>query len=395
MLKRLALLCLLLVATGVEAQDKTANKYGKGIVNFVAGDSSYSVKFNIRMQQLFVAQTTLDGELNQGDVTTNFFTRRSRLKFGGFAFNPKITYKLEIGLSNRDFGGANTSTNNADKMILDAVVKWNFYKNFSFWVGQTKLPGNIERVISSQQLQFVDRSQLNSRFNIDRDQGVQLRHHFNAGTMLIREIVSVSQGEGRNIVNGNRNGFDYTGRIEVLPFGKFTKKGDYSASDLQREVSPKLLVGLTYDFNDGAQNQRGQLGREMLTPTDLHTVFADLMFKYNGVSLMAEYANKKADGTPLVYDDNNVLNNSYYTGSALNVQLGYLFQNNVELAGRITTVDPEDVTGRTDYNQYTFGVSKYVSGHNLKIQSDITLTSENGLSTDDDLMFRLQVELAL
>jgi len=395
MLKKLALYSLLLVTYSVSAQDITANKYGKGLLNFTAGDSSYSVKFNIRMQQLFVAQATLDGELNQGDVTSNFFTRRARLKFGGFAFNPKVTYKIEIGLSNRDFGGANASTNNADRMILDAVVKWNFYKNFSLWLGQTKLPGNIERVISSQQLQFVDRSQLNSRFNIDRDQGVQLRHHFKAGKMMVREIVSVSQGEGRNIVNGNRNGFDYTGRLELLPFGTFTKKGDYFGSDLQREVSPKLLIGLTYDFNDGAQNQRGQLGSAMLTPADLHTVFADMMFKYNGVSVMAEYANKKTTGTPLVFDDNNVLNNSYYTGSALNVQLGYLFQNNVELAGRITTVDPEDVTARTDFNQYTLGISKYVSGHNLKIQSDITLTSENGLSTDDDLMFRLQVELAL
>jgi phosphate-selective porin OprO/OprP len=395
MLKKLALYSLLLFTYSVSAQDITANKYGKGLLNFTAGDSSYSVKFNIRMQQLFVAQTTLDGELNQGDVSTNFLTRRARLKFGGFAFNPKVTYKIEIGLSNRDFGGANAATNNADKMILDAVVKWNFYKNFSLWVGQTKLPGNIERVISSQQLQFVDRSQLNARFNIDRDQGVQLRHHFKAGKMLVREIVSVSQGEGRNIVNGNRNGFDYTGRLELLPFGAFTKKGDYSGSDLQREVSPKLLIGLTYDFNDGAQNQRGQLGSTMLTPADLHTIFADMMFKYNSMSIMAEYANKKADGTPLVFDNNNVLNNSYYTGSALNVQLGYLFQNNVELAGRVTTVDPEDVTGRTDYNQYTLGISKYVSGHNLKIQSDITLTSENGLETDDDLMFRLQVELAL
>lgn len=395
MFKRIGLLCLMLVATSIYAQDKTANKYGKGLLNFVAKDSSYSVKFNIRMQQLFVAQTTLSGELNQGDVTTNFFTRRARLKFGGFAFNPKITYKLEIGLSNRDFGGANASTNNADKMILDAVVKWNFYKNFSLWLGQTKLPGNIERVISSQQLQFVDRSQLNSRFNIDRDQGIQLRHHFTIGNTLIREIASVSQGEGRNIVNGNRNGFDYTGRLELLPFGAFTKKGDYSASDLQREATPKLLIAATYDFNDGAQNQRGQLGREMLTPAKLHTIFADLAFKYNGISVMAEYANKKAEDTPLVYDANNNIDDAFYTGSAINAQLGYLFKNNVELAGRITSVNPEDITERTDYNQYTLGVSKYVSGHNLKIQSDVTLTSENGLGTDDDFMFRLQVELAL
>lgn len=395
MLKKLALYSLLLVTCSVSGQDITANKYGKGLLNFTAADSSYSVKFNIRMQQLFVAQTTLDSELNQGDVSTNFLTRRARLKFGGFAFNPKVTYKMEIGLSNRDIGGANAATNNADKMILDAVVKWNFYKNFSLWVGQTKLPGNRERVISSQQLQFVDRSQLNSRFNIDRDQGVQLHHHFKAGEMVIREAVSISQGEGRNVVNGNVNGFDYTGRLEFLPMGNFTKNGDYSGSDLQREVSPKLAIGVTYDFNDGAQHQRGQLGSDMLTPADLHAVFADMMFKYNGVSIMGEYVSKKADGTPLVFDNTNTLSGAYYTGSAVNFQLGYLFRNNFEIAGRATTVNPEDITGRTDYNQFTLGVSKYISGHNLKIQSDVTLTGESGTGTDDDLMFRLQVELAL
>ena len=56
---------------------------------------------------------------------------------------------------------------------------WNFHENFELWVGQTKLPGNRERVISSANLQQVDRSLLNSRFNIDRDFGFQLRHHFN------------------------------------------------------------------------------------------------------------------------------------------------------------------------------------------------------------------------
>ena len=37
--------------------------------------------------------------------------------------------------------------------ILDAYLKWNFYKNFEIWAGQTKLRGNRERVISSQNLQ--------------------------------------------------------------------------------------------------------------------------------------------------------------------------------------------------------------------------------------------------
>ena len=198
----------------------------------------------------------LDGDFEKAE--SSFLVRRARLKFGGFAFSPKLTYKLELGLSNRDIGGASEYTNNAPRYILDAVVKWNFYKNFSLWAGQTKLPGNRERVISSGNLQFVDRSKLNSNFNIDRDMGLQIRHHFNlSDKFLVRDMFSISQGEGRNVTTGNLGGHQYTARVEILPFGKFTGKGDYSGSDLKREQTPKFSLGATYNFNDKAVKDKG------------------------------------------------------------------------------------------------------------------------------------------
>ena len=130
---------------------------------------------------------------------------------------------------------------------------WNFAPDWELWVGQTKLPGNIERVVSSGNLQFVDRSILNSRFNIDRDVGLQLRHKDKLGkNFVIREKIALSQGEGRNVTEGNQGGLQYTGRIELLPFGEFTSKGDYSSSDLKREPTPKLMVSATYDHNNNA-----------------------------------------------------------------------------------------------------------------------------------------------
>ena len=86
-------------------------------------------------------------------------------------------------------------------------MKWNFSGNFVLWAGQTKLAGNRERVVSSGDLQMVDRSLLNSRFNIDRDIGLQLRHHFNlTDTFIVKEVFSISQGEGRNVTTGNLGG---------------------------------------------------------------------------------------------------------------------------------------------------------------------------------------------
>jgi hypothetical protein len=187
------------------------------------------MKFAARMQ-LLATSNWENGVENQ----TNFLIRRARLKFDGYAFSPKLEYKIELGLSNSDISGASEYTNNAPRYILDAVIKWNFYKNFELWFGQTKLPGNRERVISSGDLQMVDRSLLNNCFNIDRDVGFQLRHHINlSNQFIVKEIFSFSQGEGRNVTTGNLGGHQYTGRIELLPFGDFNSKGDYFGSDLK------------------------------------------------------------------------------------------------------------------------------------------------------------------
>jgi len=169
------------------------------------------------------------------------------------------------------------------------------------WAGQTKLPGNRERVISSANLQLVDRSLLNASFNIDRDLGIQLRHHINiTDKFIVREIISISQGEGRNVVTGNIGGYQYTGRIEFLPFGKFKNNGDYIGSSLERESKPKLAVGISYDFNNNAVRNKSNRGTYMVNDvgffeTNINTLFVDAMLKYKGFSFMAEYSNRDAD----------------------------------------------------------------------------------------------------
>ncbi|MDA7787369.1 OprO/OprP family phosphate-selective porin, partial [bacterium] len=242
---------LLTIAVNVFAQEVVNNSFGNGFYNVIAADSSYSMKLAARMQSLYITDWDLDESDGLHNGNSQFLIRRARLKFGGFVLNPKVKYKIELGLSNKDLGKVDDRNNEAPKMILDAVVKWNFYKNFTLWAGQTKLPGNRERVISSANLQLVDRSLVNKRFNIDRDMGIQLRHHFKLGkNFIVQESIAMSQGEGRNVVQDNLGGYQWTGRIEVLPFGTFLGKGDYTGGALKRELSPKLAVGITYDRNN-------------------------------------------------------------------------------------------------------------------------------------------------
>ena len=382
--------------TSLNAQDHTKNKFGKGI-QIVAIDSSFSMKFSTRFQTLYQGQYDLTSD--QWD--DQMLIRRARLKFDGFVYNPAITYKVELGISNRDTGGGDIDeAGNTARIILDAVVKWKASKNWSIWFGQTKLPGNRERVVSSQKLQFVDRSLLNSRFNIDRDIGVQFRHTNKLGKIGVMEkMLSISMGEGRDIISNNTGGYDFTYRLEYLPFGKFESDGDYFGSDLKRESSPKLAFGLTYDVNKNAARQRGQLGSFVQDSngnqfaTDLSTIFFDAMFKYNGFSMMAEYADKSAsDDVFATLTGGSTI--KYVTGDAINVQAGYLLKSNSELAIRYTSVKPDDLTfsGLREEKHYTLGFSKYIVGHSLKVQSDLSYLDRTG--TSNRWVYRFQVEVS-
>ena len=390
------LLLVLLLVMRVQSQEKAKITFGKGLINFMAQDSSFSVKFAPRIQFLTTSLWNYDNGSDR--AATNFMIRRARLKFNGFAFSPRLQYKIEIGLSNRDISGISEFTKNAPRVLMDAVIKWNFYKNFVLWAGQTKLPGNVERVISSANLQLVDRSMLNAYFNIDRDIGFQLRHHFYlTERFLIREIFSLSQGEGRNVVTGNLGGLQYTGRLEFLPFGAFKSKGDYKGSDLKREQTPKLSVGVTYDFNKDAVRNLSNRGLYMLTDngfyqTDISTLFIDTMFKYRGFSFMGEFSGRKAKDPVARNEDGSETGVVVQVGNALNLQGGYLFKSNWEIAGRYTAVNlDKNITGKGANKQYTLGLSKFIVGHKLKVQTDLSYQTIDGMSKG--LLYRLQFDL--
>jgi len=386
------------IGLSLQAQEISDIKFGNGMINFIAKDSSFSVKFAPRIQSRYQSEWSYyEEDYDPADV--NFSVRRARLKFDGFAFSPKLKYKIELGLSNRDISGASAYNRNTPRYILDAVVIWNFHENFELWAGQTKLPGNIERVVSSANLQLIDRSLLNSKFNIDRDMGIQLRHKSRlGGNWIIKEKFSISQGEGRNITEGNIGGLQYTSRLELLPFGEFSSKGNYSQGDLKREKSIKAMFGFTHDINKNAVKSRSNMGSYMiqssggLFETDITTIFLDGVIKYNGFALTGEYANRDADQIEALEEDGRTKTGTVVgAGSASNIQGSYLFKSNFEITARYTNINFKEITRLSDLKQITFGVSKYVVGHSLKIQADISLLNANRIN--DNVLFRTGFDL--
>lgn len=380
-------LVLVIVFCSTSLKSQNVNTLGEGIV-FEPDDSSYSVKLGMRFQSLYIGEWNL----NSNVYSDQALVRRARLKLDGYIYSKKFTYKVQLGLSNRDTrnssSGGLTQNSNTANIMLDAVIKYNPVADFEIWFGQTTLPGNRERLISSQNVQFVDRSLLNSSFNLDRDVGIQLRNKSSFGKAIFKQMMAITIGEGRDITSKNPGGYSYTGRVELLPFGSFTGKGDYTGPDLAREEDVKLSIGASYDFNDDAVRSRGHTGNFIFTnggeliKNDLHTFLADVMIKYQGFSFHSEFANRKAEK-----------DTGFGVGSAFMGSVGYVFGKGFGIAGRYASLKKDDTfSSLPEHSEKTVALSKYISGHNLKIQASAGYLDY--LSVDDILRLQIHMEIA-
>ncbi len=366
--------------------------FDKGI-GFQAPNNLFALTFGFRMQNR-ISYTSAETDIfGFGNIQARI--RRMRLKFDGYVFDPKIAYKLELGFENSSIDFEDASVPN---VLLDAVVIYNPNENWAFLFGQTKLPGNRQRVISSGSLEMVDRTLTNARFTIDRDFGIQIHYTNNKNKFVYALKGAISSGEGRNFLTTD-NGLAYTGRLELLPFGKFKNKGDYIEGDLEREPSPKVSFGFTAHANQNAIRQRGQTGGLLYESRDLTSYMADFIFKYNGWSVTSEYLTRSTDD-PLTYDEEGDLR-FVYVGRSGFIKGSYLLKRNWGIISSITWLSPsKDISEFTDeIDEYAFGVSKYIKGHKLKIQADIAFEDRHNnyfnQIINDNWQVRFQVELGI
>jgi hypothetical protein len=174
-------------------------------LGFTAIDSLFQMNIGFGVQSRI-------GYSKEGDASgvVEGETRRMRLKLDGFVYNPKFGYKVEFGFSARDIG--TVVVGNSGNIILDGVLFYRPTKKWTIGFGQTKLPGNNQRVVSSGSLEFTDRTINNSKFNIDRDFGLFLdysKEKTNAFSFSLKG--ALTKGEGRNWVKTEDDGIALTG----------------------------------------------------------------------------------------------------------------------------------------------------------------------------------------
>ncbi|WP_066633489.1 porin family protein [Labilibacter marinus] len=388
-MKRIVLLSALmglLCISPIMAQTQTdvSAKVGKGI-QLKTGDDLFYLKLRTRIQTrwdfnnyLSSAYTDNDGMYHpdpEAYSENKAWVKRARLKFDGYFLNKNLSYKIEYDLA----GG----------YVRDALVKYKM-NNVQVWFGQGKLPGNRERVVSSSNMQMVDRSIFNKYYTLDRDAGAQLHHNFKIGNMIVYDRWAVTSGNGiKN--NVEAPGVSLTGKLEVLPLGEFTSKGLYKSADLAREETAKIAFAGYVNYNAKSYKDRGQVGNVMDSEADLLNIGGDFLLKYRGYSLMVEAGTRSVtDDNEIVLDEEGNAIDAFYTGYGANFQTGYLFKNNLELTGRYSFTKPNNTDFHTETTDYTLGLSRYIIGHNFKLQADFTFRDKVG--SQDQFMSRLQME---
>ena len=382
------------------AQDALIYPKPEGIY-FYAKDSTTRVHFGARLQSR-IDVSSLYGE-GYSPSEVQFRLRRLRLKAAGTVVDPRLSFKLELGFSSNDL---RESLDNTANILYDAYIQYDLYPNLSLSFGQFKLPGNRQRVISSQALALVDRSLLNSEYNLDRDVGLLLEYKQSLGRLGFRYYGAVTNGEGRNILtsaqklNEEELNLAFTQRIELLPFGWFEDGGDYFEGDLLHEETPKLSIGVGYAYNNDAIRERGQRGRLLFENRDINSFISDFIFKYQGWSLMGEYINTYTDSPITTFisaeeEESSAVN----AGSGYMLQTGYVWPSLWGLNARYSSTSPDPVVA-TYYQPATellVGISKYIRGHRIKIQSDVGYLTDQSLTEERQKywQWRVQMELAL
>lgn len=377
--KKLLIVLSILSSTALMAQQRKAiqvfTKNQKGI-ELVAADSLFSCQFQFRMQNRLGYESVSESDLTP--ETFEFRTRRLRLILRGFVYNPKWNYRIQLSFSRGDMdweGNRPSNVNTSTNVVRDAVITYKFTDDFNITFGQTKLPGNRQRVISSGNQQFVERSIVNANLTLDRDFGVFLNYEKN----YFKLKGAITSGEGRNSNRSNK-GLCYTARAEVLPFGPFTDKNDYVEGDLSREQKPKLSIAGTYSFNANALRVGGQLGEDLYESRSIHNVQGDVLFKYKGFAIYNETCLRLAVN-PITTNSDSTKFANVFNGYGNLTQVSYLFKNNYEIAIRYAFIQPYS----SIYFDKTFtavnvnrqdnihiGASKYLNGHRLKVQLNLT-----------------------
>ena len=343
-----------------------------------------------------------------------FRLRRLRFEIFGAFKAEKINYRLKM-----DFSGISEVGDQTNNYLLDAFISYNFTKRLKILFGQRSTPtDNRELWMGSQATQFVERSRVTSAFSSIREFGLFIYGDIRfRNSSYLKNVLTITNGDGKNILDKDFGGLKIGGRIDYLPFGLFTYFGQFRQIDIIRENSPKFIFGTYYSYNNGISSRRGREGGSILYMDNQNNILlpnyvkwgVDFLFKYKGISILGEYVNAfstvpneisqrvRNDGSiasTFTVNSINVsvedyINNRMMVGSGFNIQVGYFNKKLWSFDARYTHLRSKEFSFLNNglyYNRpnyYTVGISKFLNkNYGFKIQASITYNEINENSRD-------------
>jgi len=398
------------IAPGVSTQIlklKKSYKLGDGIT---LRSSAGSFNVSQSLQTSFLVNTANKDLTN---MSSTFNLTRARLSISSNLFDSKWSIYGRLNLP-ANYQSATSGNRSFNTVLQEAYVEYRPSITHSFSAGlRADYIDSRETRIEGESLGFINRSIVSSSFDAIFDYGFRYKGLYNlGGKNLLKSYLSVTTGDSRASLQKNYGGFKYGVRLDYLPFDKFSKGGEFYMDDLAREEKPKLVIGVVYSYNNGASSALGTNGGRYIYGDSLQNELlpnyskmgSDFLFKYNGWYAMGSYFITKAtvpDNIAGEFRLNGSFNSGPYTtmtsdkikdtvrtrlnlGNGINLQGGYLFPCNWAVSGRYSVLTEDNISNNfADYNKsYSVVFTKYLSGHNLKIQTEIGFDEfKNALKT--------------
>jgi hypothetical protein len=384
-------------------------QFGEGL-RFTTGED-HEVRITSYLQPYFESKQYTEADLN---AANRFRMRRARFRLDGETANKRFSYRFQFDLT-----GNGEFEEQQGLYLLDAVINYELTNRITVSFGQrATYTDNRELFMLSNTLQLVERSRLTSAFASIREFGLFVNGNFRTGRgSYLRPYFVLTNGDGGNVFNGDFGGLKVGGRIDYLPFGLFTNLGQFRQADVMRELTPKLVIGANFSYNNGISSRRGRGSGEILylnnnneeSLPDYTKFGIDFLFKYRGFSALGEFVKATAtvpdditqrirnDGSiattfPVngIEDVENYVKGRMMLGEGFNLQMGYLFKNGFSVDARYTHLNADEhsfLNNPTFYsrpNYYTVGVSQYLArNYGAKIQADITYVDGDNINDNN------------
>lgn len=367
--------------------------YYDDLTHVVTKDGNTHLKIEMRLQSRFNTPFKSNPktiEELQADAISSFDLNRARFKIGGHIYQPWIKLKYEY-----DLNGSQT---------LDARITLEHSEALNFRFGRMKAHYNPERITSSKDQQFVDRSMVNDYFTLDRQQGISLLGRFNKGTALDFDYsFDVFNGTGREGDNESNN-FMYVARLQSNFMGE---KMSSAMGDLRFSDKPIAHVGIAASTNQSRYTRFSTNNPEQVNNLPEHSEadgykleqwMLDAAFRHQGFSLQTEYHHKDITDQ---YNENftgTINMTGYYA------QAGFFphklidgIPEQLELAVRYSTVDPDTAIDGNDQREYLVAANWFFNGHRNKLTADIgryEIDNEITGMTESENRLRVQYDIS-